>query len=93
MRLLLAAAAVIITAAIPTGAQNAPGKSERLRERINKGWDARLEKMREAQIASKCKAESKTQYSAIRFNKRRMYVENCIAQAHIVVVDRAGSTP
>ena len=93
MRLLLAAAAVIVTAAIPAAAQNAPGKSERVRERINKGWDAQLEKMREAQIASKCKADSKKQYSAIRFNKRRMYVEDCIAQAHIVVVDRAGTTP
>ena len=93
MRLLLAALSVIIAAAIPAGAQSAPGKSERVRERVNKEWDARLEKMREAQIASKCKVESKQQYSAIRFNKRRMYVEDCIAQAHIVVVDRAGKTP
>ena len=93
MRLPLAALLVIVVAAIPAGAQNAPSKSERGRERINKGWDAQLERMREAQIASRCKAESKKQYSAIRFNKRRMYVEDCIAQAHTVVVDRAGKTP
>ena len=92
MRLILALL-VIVATAIPAGAQNAPSKAERARERINKGWDAQLERMREAQIASRCKAESKKQFSAIRFNKRRTYVEDCIAQAHTVVVDRAGKTP
>jgi ERCC4-related helicase len=93
MRLLLVALPVIIAAAAPAGAQSAPNKSEQVRERINKAWDERLEKMREAQIASRCKADSKQQYSAIRFNKRRIYVEDCIAQAHTIVVDRAGTTP
>ena len=93
MRLLLAAVSAIVAAATPAGAQNAAKKSEQVRERVNKAWDAQLEKMREAQINSRCKADAKKQYWAIRFNKRRMYVEDCIAQAHTAVVDRAGRTP
>ena len=89
MRLVLAATLLLVAVAIPAGAQNAPKKADQVRDRINKVWDAQLERIRNAQIASKCKAEAKKQYWAIRFNKRRMYEEECVAQARTVVVDRA----
>jgi predicted ATPase with chaperone activity len=85
----LALAAVIV----PANAQNAPKKADQVRERVNKAWDAQLERIRNAQIASKCKAEAKKQYWAIRFNKRRMYEQDCAAQARTIVVDRAGNIP
>ena len=93
MRLLVAVSIVIVTAAVSAEAQDAPKKSERARERVNKVWDAQLDRMREAQIAAACKGEAKEHYSAIRFNKRRTYVANCITEAHGPVVDKAGSIP
>jgi hypothetical protein len=91
MRLVLAATLVLAAVAIPANAQTAPKKADQARERINKAWDAQLERIRNAQIASKCKAEARKQYWAIRFNKRRMYEQDCVAQAHTIVVDRAGT--
>jgi len=93
MRLLVAVSIVIVATAAPADAQSAPTKSDRARERINKAWDGQLERMREAQIAAACKGEAKEHYSAIRFNKRRTYVANCITEAHGPVVDKAGSIP
>jgi hypothetical protein len=91
MRFVLAAMLLLAAVAIPADAQNAPTKTDRSRDRINKAWDAQLERIRNAQIASKCKAEAKKQYWAIRFNKRRMYEQDCVAQANTIVVDRAGT--
>jgi hypothetical protein len=91
MRLVLAAMLLLAAVAIPADAQNAATKTDRSRDRINKAWDAQLERIRNAQIASKCKAEAKKQYWAIRFNKRRMYEQDCVAQANTIVVDRAGT--
>jgi hypothetical protein len=93
MRVLLAAVLLTAAAAPPASAQNAPTKADRSRERVNKAWDAQLERIRTAQIASKCRAEAKKQYWAIRFNKRRMYEQDCVAQARTIVVDRAGNIP
>jgi Tfp pilus assembly protein PilV len=93
MRVLLAAVLLIAAATPPASAQNAPTKAERTRDRINKVWDAQLERIRNAQVASKCNAEAKKQYWAIRFNKRRKYAEECVAQANTIVVDRAGTIP
>jgi hypothetical protein len=91
MRLVLAATLLLAAIAIPAGAQNAPKKADQTRERVNKAWDAQLERIRNAQIASKCKVEAKKQYWAIRFNKRRIYEQDCLAQARTIVVDRAGN--
>lgn len=81
MRLVLATL-LFAAVAVPAGAQDTPRKPDQVRERINKAWDARLEKIRDMQIESKCKAESKKQYSAIHFRKRRAFVQDCIAEAH-----------
>ena len=92
MRLVLATL-LVAAVAIPAGAQTAPTKADRTRERINKVWDTQLERIQNARIASQCKAEAKTKYWAIRFNKRRKYEENCVAEAHTIVVDRSGTIP
>jgi hypothetical protein len=92
MRVVLATL-IVAAVTIPASAQNAPTKTDRARERINKVWDGQLERIQNARIASKCKAEAKTKYWAIRFNKRRKYEENCVAEAHTIVVDRSGTIP
>ena len=51
------------------------------RDRINKVWDERLAMMLRARIESQCKAEAKQAYSAIRFNKRRTFVDECVSKA------------
>jgi len=56
-------------------------RGEQLRERINKAWDEGLKRIWLRQIEAGCKAEAKRQYSAIRFNKRRAFVDQCIAKA------------
>ena len=93
MRFVLAATLMFAAIAIPADAQNAPKKPDQVRDRINKNWDAQLERIRNAQITSKCRAEANKQYWAIRFNKRRKYEEDCVAEARTVVVDRAGNIP
>ena len=84
MRLALAVL-IVIAAVVPIEAQENSKSSADLRreriDRVNKVWDAQIEKMRGAQIAAKCKAEAKKQYSAIHFKKRRMFVTKCIEQA------------
>jgi hypothetical protein len=84
MRLALAVL-FVIAAVVPIEAQENPKSSADVRrdriERVNKVWDAQIEKMRGAQIAAKCKAEAKKQYSGIHFKKRRLFVQNCIEQA------------
>jgi hypothetical protein len=87
--LTLALAILLVAAAVvPTGAQesqqanpksSADVRRERI-DRVNKGWDAQIERLRGAQIAAKCKADAKKKYSAIHFKKRRMFVTNCIEQ-------------
>jgi ABC-type sulfate transport system substrate-binding protein len=75
----------VIAAVVPVEAQESPKSSADVRreriERVNKVWDAQIEKMRGAQIAAKCKADAKKQYSAIHFKKRRMFATKCIEQA------------
>jgi hypothetical protein len=97
MRSVLAVLLTILAAA-PAAAQDMRNpepqkKFEQARDRINKALDARLEKMRNAMVESKCKAEAKERYWAIRFNKRRKYQEDCVAQAHTIVADRSGTIP
>ena len=84
MRLALAVLLVVATVA-PIRAQENPKSSAEVRrermDKVNKVWDAQIERMRDAQIAAKCKADAKKQYSAIHFKKRRLFVQNCIEQA------------
>jgi hypothetical protein len=81
MRHILAVLFVVV-AALPAGAVDQPkSTSEPRRDRINKVWDAQLEKIRNRQIAAGCKAEAKKRYSAIHFKKRRMFAERCIDEA------------
>jgi hypothetical protein len=77
MRLALAPLIVVVALA-SVRAEDAPKRSI---DRVNKIWDAQIEKIRGAQIAAKCKADAKKQYSAIHFKKRRIFLQNCIAQA------------
>src|SRR5947209_1392619 len=72
---------------VPSRAQENPKSSAEVRreriDRVNKVWDAQIEKMRASQLAAKCKADGKKQYSAIHFKKRRAFVTNCIEQGRI----------
>jgi hypothetical protein len=83
MRLALAIL-FVVAAIVPIGAQENPKSSADARrermDKVNKVWDAQIERMRGAQIAAKCKADAKQQYSAIHFRKRRAFVKNCIEQ-------------
>jgi len=84
MRLTLAVLLVVV-AVVPIRAQESPKSAADVRrermDKVNKVWDAQIERMRGAQIAAKCKADAKRQYSAIHFKKRRLFVQNCIEQA------------
>jgi hypothetical protein len=56
-------------------------RSEQVRDRINSVWDEGLKRIWLRQIEAGCKADAKKQYSAIRFNKRRAFVDQCITKA------------
>jgi hypothetical protein len=75
----------VVATVVPISAEENPKSSAEVRreriDKVNKVWDAQIEKIRGAQIAAKCKADAKKQYSAIHFKKRRMFVKNCIEQA------------
>jgi hypothetical protein len=82
MRLALAALLVVVVI-LPVSAQQT-SKSEVQRERmnrINKVWDGQVERIRRIHVEAGCKAEAKKQYSAIRFRKRRAFVQDCIDKA------------
>jgi hypothetical protein len=79
MRLIFAVL-FVVAAAAPAGAMD-KSKAAEVRERINKAWDQRLDKMWLARTQAACKAEARKKYSAIRFNKRRAFVQDCIEQA------------
>jgi hypothetical protein len=76
---------LVVAAVAPINAQESPKSAAEVRreriDKVNKVWDAQIDRMRSAQIAAKCKADAKKQYSAIHFKKRRMFVKNCIEQA------------
>ena len=81
------AALFIVAATLPLSGQGNPTTSDEvlrqrilLRERFNKGWDVQIENS-QARTEARCRAEAKKRYSAIRFKKRRLFVEQCIAQA------------
>jgi hypothetical protein len=73
---------LLVAATAPSGAADEPKNSLKARDRINKVWDERLAKIRDNQIEAKCKADAKKQYAAIRFKKRRLFVQDCIEQAY-----------
>jgi hypothetical protein len=81
-RTTFAVLAMLIFAIIePVTAQENVKRGEQVRERINRAWDEGLKRMWFRQIEAGCKADAKKQYSAIRFNKRRAFVKQCIAKA------------
>ena len=93
MRLVLAATLMLAAVAIPAERPERAQESRSGPRPHQQDWDAQLERIRNAQIASKCRADARKQYWAIRFNKRRKYEEDCVAQARTIVVDRAGNIP
>ena len=82
IRLALAALLVVV-AIVPVSAQ--PKSSDEVRRermnKINKVWDGQIERFRRIQIEAGCKEEAKKQYSAMRFIKRRTFVQACIDKA------------
>jgi Tfp pilus assembly protein PilV len=80
MRFILAVLFVVAAAAQADAMDQS--KAAEVRDRINKAWDERLDKMWLARTQAACKAEAKKKYSAIRFRKRRAFVKDCIEQAH-----------
>ena len=80
MRLVIAAVLAAATAAAPARAVE-KAKAIEVRDRINKAWDAQVEKIRQVQIEARCKSEAKKKYLAFRFKKRRAFVRDCIEQA------------
>ncbi len=78
---------LVVAAVAPLRAQENPKSFAEVRrermDKVNKVWDAQIERMRGAQIAAKCKADAKKQYSAIHFKKRRAFVSNCIELGRI----------
>jgi hypothetical protein len=62
-------------------AQELVKRGEPVRDRVNRAWVEGLRRMWLRQIEAGCKAEANKQYSTIRFNKRRVFVEQCIAKA------------
>ena len=72
---------LIFTATESISAQENVKRGQQVRERINRAWDEGLKRIWLRQIEAGCKADAKKQYSAIRFNKRRAFVDQCIAKA------------
>lgn len=68
-------------AATPALAQDNPWGPNDARTRINKAWDERIARMQRALIENQCKEAAKQAYAAIRFNKRREFVEECVKNA------------
>ena len=79
------AALLVVAAILPVSAQ--PKSTDEVRRermnKINKVWDGQIERLRRIQIEAGCKVEAKKQYSAIRFRKRRLFVEDCIDKATV----------
>jgi hypothetical protein len=75
----------VVAAVVPISAEENPKSTAEVRreriDKVNKVWDAQIERIRGAQIAAKCKADAKKQYSAIHFKKRRLFLKHCIEQA------------
>jgi hypothetical protein len=67
--------------ATPCVAQEQRRDRKAIQDRVNKVWDQQLERMRRAKVESDCKAEAEKAYSAIRFNKRAEFKEECIRKA------------
>jgi hypothetical protein len=71
----------VVAVAAPAAAVEKANSAVSARERINKVWDEGLKKIWFRQIEAGCKADAKKQYSAMRFNKRRQFVEQCVDNA------------
>ena len=79
MRLVLAV--VLLVMAVGTlGAQEKSKAAAATRDRVNKMWDEQLARMLRAHVTAQCREEARKAYSAIRFNKRREFVDECIGK-------------
>jgi hypothetical protein len=76
-------ALLVVAAILPVSAQ--PKSTDEVRRermnKINKVWDGQIERLRRIQIEASCKEVAKNQYSAMRFRKRRTFVQACIDKA------------
>ena len=78
---------LLMASGVLAEAQDSPKGTDILRQRmliqqkVNKGWDERLDLIRTQQITAECQAEAKKRYAAIRFKKRKAYVKNCVESA------------
>ena len=80
MRLALAVFLVALGPATLSAQEKPKGLGAKY-ERANKMWDERLSRMLRAHIEAQCKDEAKKAYSAIRFNKRRKFLDDCVSKA------------
>src|SRR6187402_3361188 len=78
------ATALLLMAPATLGAQTIgaqeKSKAAATRDRVNKVWDEQLARRLRAHVTAQCQEEAKQAYSAIRFNKRREFVEQCTAK-------------
>ena len=82
------AAALLLLAPVTLGAQE-QSKAAASRDRINKLWDEQLARMLRARVTAQCREEASQAYSAIRFNKRREFVDQCVAKGMAVAATPA----
>lgn len=78
MRLVLAV--VLLVLAVGTLGAQEKSKAAATRDRVNKMWDEQLARMLRAHVTAQCREQAKQAYSAIRFNKRREFVDECIGK-------------
>jgi hypothetical protein len=74
---------LLAVAVTPSFAQEQRRDRKEIQARINRGWDKQVERMRRAKIEADCKVEAERAYSAIRFNKRRQFAEECVRNASV----------
>ena len=75
---LVLAIVLLVMAPATLGAQE-KSKAAAARDRVNTMLDERLARMLRAHVTAECRAEAEKTYSAIRFNKRREFVDECIS--------------
>jgi hypothetical protein len=77
MHLVLAIVLLVMTPATLSAQEKS--KAAATRDRVNTMWDERLARMLRAHVTAECRTEAQKTYSAIRFNKRRAFVDECVS--------------
>ena len=78
----LVLAIVLLVMAPATLSAQEKSKAAATRDRVNTLLDERLARMLRAHVTAECRAEAEKTYSAIRFNKRREFVDRMHQQSH-----------